>query len=200
MKKFFCWTLLYTVLYSIGDHCFKSVLANFLIIAIYTILLTSFYIRANQSSIRAICARSTIRAIPLFVFAMGNLIFIRGFSFCTVALIALCSIPEEILFRGLLQDALSKFKPHISAISCAVIFSLYHLACGGGYLQALCALCFGYALSSYMLKYKSIILCITAHALTNLLSQGETSISVLIICCLISVLYGYLLLKNTKEN
>ena len=192
--------LIYNISLCVGTYCFKAAWVNILITAVYTLCLTAFYLCTKDSSEPVPYAKAVVCSIPLFAFAIANIITIKTFTLHGAILLCLGAVAEELLFRGLLIRALHSLKAIARALVSSLVFALYHLVSGAGYIQAICAFCFGFALASFVLKYKKLTLCILAHTVTNLFACGETSTLLLVCCCVITVIYGYIQLKNNTEN
>lgn len=200
MRSFILFTLIYNFSLCTGTYLLRTVWARILIAALYTAVLFVYYLRTEKKTAYLYCRSAVIYSIPLFTFTVSNLITITEFSLEQALLLSIGAISEELLFRGLLIRALSRLIPIYRALISSLIFALYHLVCGADLTLTLCSLCFGFVLSAYVLTFKRILPCIAAHAVTNLCSGGGTQPILISVCSLISVLYGCILIKNTKEN
>ena len=199
MRSFILFTLIYNFSLCTGTYLLRTVWARILIAALYTAVLFVYYLRTEKKTAYLYCRSAVIYSIPLFTFSVSNLITITEFSLEQALLLSVGAVSEELLFRGLLIRALSRLAPIYRAIISSLIFALYHLVCGAGIILTICAFCFGYALSAYAIRYKRIIPCILAHTVTNFCSSGVTRPIFILACILISVIYGCILIKNTKE-
>lgn len=79
-------------------------------------------------------------------------------------------IREEILFRGIIADGLLKrYKRSYAIIISAIIFGISHM----NMLQAINAFLIGIILAIIYCKTRSLILCMIAHAINNLIAQTQ---------------------------
>jgi len=201
MITFFCLIFLYGAVYGVTAYCFDTPWAKAFAVCLYTACLTVFFLCcAQRRRLFLMKAKDAIIAIPLLCFAAANLCFFDGFpAMESLVTVAAGAVAEELLFRGvLLESLLPRGKGTALAVS-AVLFALYHLASGGGYLQAVCAVCFGFLLAAYACRRRTVLPCVLAHLVTNLCGGGAVPLLVTVGCCVIAVVYGFWLCKEEKE-
>ena len=88
---------------------------------------------------------------------------VRQFLFFTLTLAIMPAIFEEIFFRGILLNALSKKHTLLSVITVSLCFSLYHCNLSQFVYQFI----YGVAFSFVAISLKSVIPCIISHFLNN---------------------------------
>ncbi len=197
MTDFFCWIFPYFAVHGILSACACPMWITAVVTAVYTVCLAVRFFRKTPPTLHA---DAFLKAVPLFVFAAANVVFLRGVTFSAAWVCAICgAVAEELLFRGLLITALEKKNVHIAVWGSAIVFGAYHLI-GGGYVQALCAVCFGFALAAYACRFRAVLPCVAAHLLTNAFGNSNVPVWVLLLCCVICGIYGCWLYFNMKEN
>lgn len=193
MTEFFCWIFLYIALHTIISACASPLMTAVVTILYTACLLWLFCRKAPYRELIAFHKDGLVMAIPLFIFAMANFVFLRDFSVSAVLVtVTVGAAAEELLFRGLMFSALNKKSQHAAIWGSTVLFFAYHLL-GGDILGAFCALCFGFALAVYVARFGSVLPCIAAHMLTNMLSIGYVPWQFLLLCSAICIIYGCIL-------
>ncbi len=201
MTGFFCWIFLYIAVNAVIPFFALSAWVNVGFAVVYTVCLGIWLWR--EKSCRdwlVLKKRGWLAAWPLFVFAVANAVFLQGVSLSVAFFgVAVGAIAEELLFRGVLLSALSRKSAHIAVWGSAVLFGVYHLF-SGDLFGAVCALCFGFALAVYAYRFRSLLPCIAAHLLTNLLGNSGVPAWLLVLSSIICVIYGCILYPRKKEN
>ena len=196
--------LLYTFLYlSIGIICSRlsdNVTVATISYAMYAVVLLIYYQRGREKSKEDTSPKQLVFAIPLLVFTIANLTGITFGGYANLALLTICAAIEELLFRGFLYQAMSKHSGIFYTIASSLIFCIYHGAGDASVMELVCSFSFSLALSSYMYKYKSILPCIIAHAMTNLTSHSAPHSSLLLSCCAVCIIYSAVILKANSRK
>lgn len=193
MAAFFGWFFLYVTVPSVVLICTYPtwVAADAVCICLYTVCLLLWLWRKDTYRVLLTVRKNgLLAALPLLVFAVANVVSLRGltFSVTVVSLIA-GAVVEELLFRCVLFTGLEKINRHAAVWGTAVLFSLYHLI-AADYMQALCALCFGLVTAAYVCRFRAVLPCVAAHVVTNALSGSDPPLWVLLICCAVCAVYG----------
>ncbi len=193
MTEFLCWIFLYVFSHTVISIC-ASPLLTATITVIYTVCLLWLFCRKTQyRDLLAFRKVDLMAAIPLFIFAMANFVFLRDFTVSAVwVTVSVGAIAEELLFRGLLLSSLKEKNQHAAVWGSTILFGAYHLL-SGDFLGAFCALCFGFALAVYVARFSSVLPCIAAHLLTNMLGNSYVPWHVLVLFSAFCVIYGFTL-------
>lgn len=184
-----------------------------------------FFIRKEKLSTEYGLCRSKLPAkkllyyIPLVLLCLLNVI--SGFKIdSTVPVIILECISmlfvgflEEIIFRGFLFKAMAKDNLKAAVVVSSLTFGIGHiinLLSGAEIVSTICqivgAVGFGFMCVMIFIKSKSLLPCIIAHSVFNMLSvftpetEILTTISVSAIIFIITVGYGVYLYLNNRNN
>ncbi len=201
MIAFFCWLFLYLAVCAVTAALALPLWVTAVVTVLYTAVLV-IWLCSHAAWREWFTSRADrwVAALPLFVFAATNVLFLQGITFSAAWVCAICgAVAEELLFRGFLVSALQRKSFHIAVWVSAMLFSAYHLI-GGGYVQAVCALCFGFALATYVCRFRLVLPCVAAHLLTNAFGNSNVPTWVLWCCCAVCSIYGCWLYFHKKEN
>lgn len=191
-----CWSLLYFVANSVLSLLGCPVWVTAVVTACIAVSLTAFCWRKDA---RCRTSGDLCAALPLLVFAAANIVFLETLTFSAVWVCTLVgAVVEELLFRGLLLGALEKKNTHIAIACSTLLFGAYHWI-NGGHWQALCAVCFGFALAVYMCRFRAVWPCVAVHVLTNAFGNAAVPLWLLLLCCVICSIYGWVLYPRKKE-
>ena len=195
------WIVAYCVLMSVADSLSGLVTVEksvTLPVALCLSLLLFFFLKGNLlfekygiSGPHA-SARSMLYYLPIFAmltanFWSGTVLNYSAFETVIYILTMLCvGFLEEVIFRGLLFEAMRKDNPRAAVIVSSVTFGIGHiinLINGSGaelfahLLQVIYATAAGFMFVMMYLKSKSLLICIAAHGLFNATSAfaGEGS-------------------------
>lgn len=212
--------VLYCFLFSCADTLSAMAGMEYSFSAIFGILLSMFllaYIRRSKLleyyglCLPSVNARSFLYYIPLLILSTGNAW--NGFSFrhppfemvCAVVSMLCIGFLEEVIFRGLLLKILARNNIKVAVIVSSVTFGIGHiinLFNGSGMdavdnlLQIIFAISAGFLFAVIFLCSGSILPCIAAHALINILdifSDKKISVArqVTILSIMIAVAAAY---------
>ncbi|MBQ3015684.1 MAG: CPBP family intramembrane metalloprotease [Clostridia bacterium] len=228
------WIIAYCVLMSVGDALSEMIgIEKSVTLVIGIILSAALLLFLKKNKLFAdygICApktsaRSMLYYAPIIVMLTANFwygVTLNYGAIETVLYIAamLCvGFLEEVIFRGLLFEAMRKDNVKVAIIVSSVTFGIGHiinLINGSGaellpnLLQVLYATSAGFMFVMMYYKSKSLLVCISAHGIFNALSvfaneanaTAELRILSAVLLTLITVSYAlYLaLLKKEKAN
>ena len=188
------WIILYCTLMSLGDFLSESFGIQKLLTLPIAILLSAllfFFLRSGSLLSRygitrpRVGAASMLYYIPLVLMLGANLCygFKLNYSILETVLYILTmfcvGFLEELIFRGLLFDAMKADNPKLAAVVSALTFGIGHiinLLNGSGadllsnLLQVVYATAAGFAFVLIFMRDGSLISCILAHGLFNSLS------------------------------
>lgn len=203
MTAFFCWFFLYVAVpFALSVWMYPTwVTANAVCTCLYTAcLLLYFWRKETYRELLTVRKNGLLLALPLFVFAVANIVCLRTLTF-SVAVVSLMAgaVAEELLFRGMLFSALNNINRHAAVWGTAVLFGVYHLI-AVGYIQALCAFCFGFALAAYVCRFRTVLPCMAAHLVTNAFGNSDVPLWMLLLCCVICSVYGCCVYFRKKES
>ncbi len=201
MIAFLGWFFLYMAAHTVISVCALPAWVTAVCTCLYTAcLLLYFWRKETCRQLLTVRKNALWFALPLFVFALANIVCLRTLTF-SVAVVSLLmgAVVEELLFRGVLLSALSRKNLHIAVWGSAVLFGVYHLF-SSDLFGAVCALCFGFALAVYAYRFCSLLPCIVAHLLTNLFGNSDVPMWLLMFSSMICVIYGCMLYPRKKEN
>ena len=228
MKKFYekseiwfavAWIIAYCVLLSLGDNISASLgminVVTFPIALFLSVVLFLFLKRNNLLEHYGLCkskvpASKMLFYIPVLVMLTANLMFGVGIYVSPLeavcyALTMLCvGFLEEVIFRGLLFNAMRKDGVKSAIIVSSLTFGIGHivnLVNGSGaellpnLLQIVYATAAGFMFVMMYLKTDSLIVCITAHGLFNAISvfADEANVTTemrILTCALLTVITG----------
>ena len=213
------WIIAYCILMSVGDSLSEIVgLEKSVTLPIglaLSALLLIFLYRNGQLRAYGLClpqtsARSMLYYIPVLVMLTANLWY--GFAMnlgvpeTVLYILSMLTVGflEEVIFRGLLFEAMRKDGERVAVIVSAVTFGIGHiinLINGSGVdlisnlLQIVYATSAGFMFVMIYLKSKSLIVCIAAHGIFNALSvfaneAASTPKSAIITAILLTVITG----------
>lgn len=226
------WIVAYCVLMSVGDSLSATVgiekSVTLPVALLMSVLLLVFLKKNKLFGYCGICpskvsARSMLYYLPVVVMLTANLwwgVTLNYGALETVLYILtmLCvGLLEEIIFRGLLFNAMRKDNVKIAIIVSSVTFGIGHiinLVNGSGaelipnLLQVIYATAAGFMFVMMYYRSASIVLCIAAHGIFNSLSafakEAQTLEARVISCILLTVITGsyaiYLAFSARKGN
>lgn len=198
--QFLLFTFLYTVIGMLSSRLSDNPQIAIAAYTAYAAALSVYYQKRRKNSIEATDQKQLAAAVPLIAFTIANLTAITTFPDAYIAQLTVCAAIEELLFRGFLYTAMSKHSGVLYTVVSSLVFCIYHGVGGADAIELICSLSFSLALSSYMSRYKRILPCIIAHALTNLTSHSTPSTSILIVCCAVCVIYSAVILKTNIKR
>jgi membrane protease YdiL (CAAX protease family) len=226
------WTIAYCVLLSVGDAISAAVgveksVTLAIAIALSAVLLL-FLKKNGLFAEYGICAprasaKSMLYYIPILVMLTANLWYGVSLNFSAAEtvlyiLAMLCvGLLEELIFRGLLFEAMRGDSLKAAVIVSSVTFGIGHiinLVNGSGtellpnLLQVVYATAAGFMFVMMYLRSKSLVVCIAAHGLFNALgafanesaTTNEMRILSAILLTLITGSYAAYLALSMKEN
>lgn len=222
------WIFAYVVLVNIGDALSGQIgiahATTALLLVILSVVLVLYGKRSgspNLASIRTVTSadmQKTLLYIPLFVLALIQLLAGIKSSISVVEIGAICLLMagvgfiEEVLFRGLLLEAIAeKTNVNRAVIISGVTFGLGHIVNAlRGYdlselsAQILAAITIGIVLSLLVVITKNLVPGILFHVVFNITgsitNQGGTAESYLLVSIVgISVAYALYLYKHGKS-
>ncbi len=228
------WIITYCVLLSLGDNISVSIgminVATFPIALLLSIVLFLFLKRNGLLEAYGLCkskvpASKMLFYIPVLVMLTANLMFGVGIYVSPLeavfyVLTMLCvGFLEEVIFRGLLFNAMRKDGIKSAIIVSSLTFGIGHiinLFNGSGaellpnFLQVVYATAAGFMFVMIYYKTESLIICIVAHGVFNALSvfvneAAVTDVMRILSCVFLIVVCGgyggYLARsKNGREN
>jgi len=227
------WIIVYCVLMSAGDALSQTLGAKksvTLVIGLaMSAVLLGFFIKNGLSGDFGLCpaklsSRRMLYYLPVIIMLTANLWY--GVSLTTGALETvfymlsmLCvGFLEEVIFRGLLFEAMRTDNPRAAVIVSAVTFGIGHivnLVNGSGaellpnLLQVVYATAAGFMFVMIYLRSGSLLVCIGAHGLFNALSvfaheASATTARQILTCVLLTLIMGgyaaYLALSFQKKR
>lgn len=226
------WIVAYCVLMSVGDSLSATVgiekSVTLPVALLMSVLLLVFLKKNKLFEYCGICpskvsARSMLYYLPVVVMLTANLWWGVTLNYGVLEtvlyiLTMLCvGLLEEIIFRGLLFNAMRKDNVKIAIIVSSVTFGIGHiinLVNGSGaelipnLLQVIYATAAGFMFVMMYYRSASIVLCIAAHGIFNSLSafakEAQTLEARVISCILLTVITGsyaiYLAFSARKGN
>ena len=241
MKKFFdkskiwfavAWIVAYCVLMSVGDALSgligieKSV--TLVIGAVLSAILFRFLYKNDLLSYYGLCApktsvRSMLCYLPILIMLSANLWYGVALNssaietvFCILAMFCVGFL-EEVIFRGLLFEAMRKDNVKAAIIVSSVTFGIGHIinlfnGSGAGLLPNLLQIVYatsaGFMFVMIYYRSKSLIVCIAAHGIFNALSvfADETDVTIgmqILTALLLTVItgsYALYLAFSMKDN
>ncbi len=169
-----------------------------------------------------VSARQMLFYLPALLVCTVNIWFgivpRKGFAEGLVYFLAMIAtgIAEELIFRGFLFRAMSRRSVASAVALTSVLFGAGHVVnlvngSGMGVFENLCQLCYaasvGFLFAAVLLRGKSLIPCMTAHALFNALSvfanepaQEKYQVPISASLCVISAAAGFYYLKEEEQN
>ena len=226
------WIVIYCVLQSLANS-FNEIIgieysANAVLCILQTIVLFAFIKKHNLSERYGLC-KSSIPAsrflyyIPLIIFASGNLWHGIALNYswmatvCRITCMLCVGFVEEVIFRGFLFEAIAKENVKSAIIISSVTFGIGHiinLVNGSGMelaenlCQIIFAIAVGFLFVTLYYRGGSLLPCIIAHSVNNLLSTfsngAESTMEKGIIHCLImiviSIAYTLILTKTLPKK
>ncbi len=236
-KIFFAltWIIVYCVLASVGDNlsaqigilkCVTLPILTGLSIVLFVFLKKNGLLRNYGLCKPQIPASNMLFYIPLILLLTTNLWYgitlnVSPLDTCLYILsMVLVGFLEEMIFRGLLFNAMAENDVKSAVVVSSVTFGIGHiinLINGSGaqllpnILQVIYAIAVGFAFVMIYIKSKSLIPCIVTHSLFNALSVFSNEAIItnqkrIISCVWLSViagtyaLYLFLSIKNEKIN
>ena len=241
LKKFFdkskiwfavAWIVAYCVLMSVGDALSgligieKSV--TLVIGAVLSAILFRFLYKNDLLSDYGLCApktsvRSMLCYLPILIMLSTNLWYGVALNssaieaaFCILAMFCVGFL-EEVIFRGLLFEAMRKDNVKAAIIVSSVTFGIGHIinlfnGSGAGLLPNLLQIVYatsaGFMFVMIYYRSKSLIVCIAAHGIFNALSvfADETDVTIgmqILTALLLTVItgsYALYLAFSMKDN
>lgn len=230
------WIVAYCVLMSVGDMLSDTLGVQKSVTLPVALLLSgvlfAFLAKNRLCAANGLCrpsvgsARGALFYIPLAVLPLFNLLcgIAPTLPFAEILLYVLTMLAvgflEEVIFRGLLFNAMRRETPRAAVIVSSITFGFGHivnLINGSGVdllsnlLQVLYATCAGFMFVMLYLRTESLIACILAHGIfnaTSAFSAPPPSTEVHILTCLLLALftsaYALFLLwdrrRTQKEN
>lgn len=226
------WIVIYCFLQSLANSLNETIgieySASAVLCILQTIILFAFIKRNNLSERYGICkspipARSFFYYVPLIIFATGNLWngvavnYSWMESVCRIACMLCVGFIEELIFRGLLFEAIAKENVKRAIIISSVTFGIGHIinlvnGSGMDLAENLCQIIFaiavGFMLVTLYYRGKSLLPCIIAHSVNNSLSTfsneagftQEKQMVHTLIMIVITVAYTLILTKTLPKD
>ena len=188
------WIVVYCVLQSVANPLNKMIGVDYSASAVFcvlqTIVLLIFILKNNLRKRYGLCrspvpARRFIFYIPLIVLASGNLWngvalnYTPAATVCRIVCMLCVGFLEEVIFRGLLFEAIAKDNIKSAVIISSVTFGIGHIinlfnGSGMDVVNNLCQIVFaiavGFLLVTIFYRGGSLLPCIIIHAAINTLS------------------------------
>ena len=218
------WIVVYCVLQSLANPLNKMIgieyAASAAFCVLQTVVLFDFIRKNNLRKLYGLCkspvpASRFLYYVPLFLLASGNLW--NGFALnyspaetvCRVVCMLCVGFLEEVIFRGLLFEAIAKDNVKSAIVISSVTFGIGHIinlfnGSGMNLLSNLCQIVFaiavGFLLVTIFYRGGSLLPCILVHSAINTLSTfaNDTSLTtemqLLHLAVLIAVTVAYTLI------
>lgn len=160
--------------------------------------------------------------VPLVVIATVNIWFGVCFKMNALATVvyfaamALTGFAEEMLFRGLLFQAMGKSSIKSAIIVTSITFGLGHIinllnGSSPAYVETICqvfyAVAIGFLLAAVLYAGGSLIPCILTHSTLNALSSfsneaviNEIQIPISVVLCVVSAVSAIVIFRNAKRK
>ena len=226
------WIVVYCVLQSVANPLNKTVGVEYSASAVFCILQTIVlfaFIRKNGLLKRYGLCRSTVPArrflyyVPLIILASGNLWNGAAVNYtpvetaCRISCMLCVGFLEEVIFRGLLFEAIAKDNVKSAVIISSVTFGIGHIinlfnGSGMDLVNNLCQIVFaiavGFLLVTIFYRGGSLLPCIIVHSAINTLSTfaNDTALTAkmhlihIAILIAITVAYTLILTKTLPES
>ncbi len=226
------WIVLYCVLLSLGDSIsIKIGIEKAITLPIAAALSLILFIYKKQNGMMkkyglikpTVPARKMLHYLPLIILLTANLWFGVKLNFSVVETVLyiltmlLVGFLEEVIFRGLLFNALAKDGVKSAVIISSITFGMGHiinLFNGSGaelvpnLLQVVYAIATGFMLVMIYLRSQSLIVCIVFHGVFNSLSAFSDEVALTlsdhmlsgIAIALISTAYAVYLYRSEKTE
>lgn len=187
------WIVVYCVLQSVANPLNKMIGVDYSASAVFcvlqTIVLLIFILKNNLRKRYGLCrspvpARRFIFYIPLIVLASGNLWngvalnYTPAATVCRIVCMLCVGFLEEVIFRGLLFEAIAKDNIKSAVIISSVTFGIGHIinlfnGSGMDLVNNLCQIVFavavGFLLVTIFYRGGSLLPCIAVHSAINTL-------------------------------
>ena len=218
------WIVVYCVLQSVANPLNKMIGVDYSASAVFcvlqTIVLLIFILKNNLRKRYGLCrspvpARRFIFYIPLIVLASGNLWngvalnYTPAATVCRIVCMLCVGFLEEVIFRGLLFEAIAKDNIKSAVIISSVTFGIGHIinlfnGSGMDLVNNLCQIVFavavGFLLVTIFYRGGSLLPCIAVHSAINTLgtfandANFTTEMHLLHLAVLIAVTVVYMLI------
>lgn len=226
------WIVIYCVLQSLANSLNETIgieySASAVLCILQTIILFTFIKKNRLLERYGLCkspipARSFLYYVPLVIFATGNLWngvavnYSWMGSVCRIACMLCVGFIEEMIFRGLLFEAIAKENVKRAIIISSVTFGIGHiinLVNGSGMnladnlCQVIFAIAVGFLFVTIYYRGGSLLPCIIAHSVNNSLgtfsneagfTQEKQMVHTLIMIAVV-VIYTFILTKTLPKN
>ena len=220
----FLWVALYGLVYLVSQKILLTIYATDWITAlammIYVGLLLLWICRTgrrhevNLNAVRRIHFWDCIYFVPLVLLPIFNVMTTDEYKIELSAVVFMLSVSlaEELFFRGFMLRFFIKRGNLSAVLFTSVLFALFHCVNLAEYydftyilMKVLCAFAVGICYSAITIKFKSLIPCFIAHALTNVtgiinpgyIGWGEKSWG-LLICIAACAFYGIWLCRKIR--
>lgn len=226
------WIVVYCVLQSVANPLNKIVGTDYSISTVFCVIQTVFllvFILKNDLRKRYGLSKSPVPAwrflfyVPLIVLASGNLWngvalkFSAAATACRIVCMLCVGFLEEVIFRGLLFEAIAKDNVKSAIVISSVTFGIGHIVnlfngSGMDIVNNLCQIVFaiavGFLLVTLYYRGGSLFPCIIVHSAINTLGTfandadltTETQLIHLTILIVITVVYTLILTKTLPQN
>jgi len=221
------WIGIYCLGMSVFDEISRTLGVESLASAIFAIVATVYlllWLKSHSLSARfglrvaCLSAKERLLFIPLVIITSFNLWGGAAFNYgaldtvCFVAKMLCVGFLEEVIFRGFLFKAISRSSTKWAVAVSSVTFGLGHilnLFNGSGMsvaenmIQIVSAVLIGFVYVLIFVRSGSLWVCILSHGIFNSLSAfsvSQTSDYTVIILCVLTAIYAFILLKISPEK
>jgi len=157
--------------------------------------------------------RDCLYGLPLLTLPLYNILISKDYIFSISFILTMisASIVEEVVFRGVILDILSRYNWKMRVFISGFAFSIFHLVnlLGGKrwtyvVIQVLLSFVIGICFAVIAIQTRSILVGVIVHIMINLSAGKNCELNNWIwICFAIYMIYGMYLcahIKNTKGN
>ena len=226
------WIAVYCVLQSVANPLNRMVGIDYSVSAVFcvlqTLVLLTFVLKNNLLKRYGLCktsvpARRFLYYVPLIVLASGNLwngVALRYSlveTVCRILCMLCVGFLEELIFRGLLFEAMARNNVRSAVIVSSVTFGIGHIinlfnGSGMDLVNNLCQIVFavavGFLLVTIFYRGGSLLPCIIVHSAINTLGTfandaqltAQMQLVHLAVLIVITVVYTFILAKTLPEK
>ena len=226
------WIVVYCILQSVANPLNKMIGVDYSVSAVFCVLqaivLLTFILKNKLQKRYGLC-KSPVPAwrflfyVPLLILASGNLWngvafhYLPAATVCRIVCMLCVGFLEEVIFRGLLFEAMAKDNIKSAVIISSVTFGIGHIinlfnGSGMDLVNNLCQIVFaiavGFLLVTIFYRGGSLIPCILVHSAINTLSTfaNDTNLTTemqllhLAVLIVMTVAYTLILMKTLPKD